>query len=216
MSTKQSADNSPSGPTEPASVSGSEGGSPPSGAQAHQGSPTGLSEVSDSVSLTAGLGDAYEGFDPSVHAVGADGKPLLKKGGGLARKRGRKVGDTGAPAQAQPAATVNPQNSDVAKTPTMSSQQAAVMIVASTTMVCKGVFGDDAWRIQDKAEFLEHVQGVKAYLDATGGLDMSPGWALVGHAIAYAGPRLESPPTQSRIQKIAGWIKGKFSGKKAE
>lgn len=193
----------------PASDGGSLGGSPPA---THQGGPTGLQEVSDSVLLSQDVQQAYTGFDSTLHAVGADGRPLMKKGGGFQRKRGRKAGDQGSPAApgtAQSAPAVN----GVSTAPQMSSQEAAIFLVASTTAICHAVFGDEVWKVTDRDEFKGYTASVKAYLDATGGLNLSPGWGLVATGTAYAAPRLESDKTKTRLSKWRDFIVSKFSRK---
>jgi hypothetical protein len=45
-------------------------------------------------------------------------------------------------------------------------------------------------------------------------MNLSPGWGLVAAGATYSLPRLQSEPTQTRLSKWAGWIKGKFSRSK--
>jgi hypothetical protein len=206
MKTEQSATGTPD------DSSGLGGGAESSGSGAtgaHQDSPTGFGVLSDSVSLGNDVSQAYAGFDPAQHAVGADGKPLMRKGGGFQRKRGRKAG-TPATGTAQSSPAVNGENPAVQMTP----EQGAVFIVATTSAICHAVFGDEAWKITDKAEFKGHTDAVRAYLEATGGMNLSPGWGLVAAGATYSLPRLQSEPTQTRLSKWAGWIKGKFSRSK--
>lgn len=169
----------------------------------HQDSPTGSSTLSDTVTLGQDVAQAYAGFDPAQHATNADGSPRMSKGGGFQRKRGRKPGQASAPGQPATVASAQPAG--------MSTDQGATMILAMTTAICAGVFGDDEWRIKEKQEFAAYKDAVKTYLDATGGLQLSPTWGLAFAGFAYAAPRLVSPPTQTRLQKIKEWFSARFS-----
>lgn len=195
------ANETPGEPTAPPSNDSSSG---ESGPQTHQEAPTGLSAVSDSVSLHQDVAQAYEGFDPTVHAVKPDGSPVMTKGGGYARKRGRKPGTT---ATQKPAGQATTQEKPAQK---ITNEQAANLILACTQGICCAVFADQAWRME-KDEFLGHRQAVQGYLEATGGFDLSPGWILAASGVMYALPRMESVPTKTRLQKFFGWIASKFS-----
>lgn len=171
-----------------------------------------MSEVSDIVGLTAGQATAYAGFDPAVHATNPDGSPRMKKGGGYAMKRGRKSGDPAA-ATAPRTSTISSANpSDEVR---IGNDQAALMLAGMTVGVCTTLLGTE-WMVTAATEKKGLVDATRAYLDATGGMDMSPGTALVlSWGGAYAFPRLALPETQSRLARFGSWVKSAVSRKRA-
>lgn len=202
MDNNESSPQTSSGAT-PASNPPDEGS--PQEAQTHQGGPTGLSAVSDSVALLDGVATAYDGFNPSIHATDAAGQPVMKKGGGYARKRGRPAGSTGT-------ASPTPAPGTVASTPgtaKMSNDMAAKIICQNTEAFCMAVFGGE-WEVTEPGEMKNMHSGIKSYLESTGGIDISPGWGLVFTMGGYAVPRLKLPETRSRLSRAFSWMKSKL------
>lgn len=171
------------------------GGVPPS--------PTGTSEVSDTLQLTAGLVQSADGFDPSIHATDSAGNPLLKKGGGFARKRGRKPGEGSTAAAPQPGATPGTPAAPVA--PKIPHAQAAAMLTVQLEAGMIGLLGPE-WQLESKEETLAVKASIQSYLEATGGLDLSPGWGLAWGLSGYALPRLPRPETQRRLGQVKDWF----------
>jgi hypothetical protein len=170
-----------------------------------------MSEVSDILTLTADQDKAYAGFDPAVHAVGADGKPLAKKGGGWQRKRGRRPGDAQAPTEPR-TSTIKAPGDDRDSDVRISNEQASLMVCALVTSGMQQILGP-AWAVTDKNEKESLVKATRAYLDATGGLDLSPGTGLMFAWAPYAMQRLPDEETQSRLKKIGLWFGGLFRRK---
>lgn len=170
-----------------------------------------MSEVSDTVTLAAHLVTAYEGFDPSLHATNPDGSPRMKKGGGFALKRGRKAG-TAVPSHAQSTITADPANPSAGQAQ-ISNQEASKMLCAMVCAGLQGVMGPE-WE-PSTAEAKALVDGTRAYLDATGGMDMSPATGLLFVWGGFGIPRLAMPETQSKLKKFGSWFAGLFSRKKA-
>lgn len=194
-----------------------EGSPPPTSSEA---APTGVQGLSNTLQLTADLEQSYAGFDPSVHAVDAAGRPVLKKGGGFARKRGRKPGEekvaanspyVSAPASAPASATgeIAPAATATAK---MDSAMSARFLAANVEMLGIALFGDE-WEVTDEKEMKQMVGGFKSYIDSVGGVEVSPNVGLMFTLGGYALPRLKKPETKSRIKKAAEWIAAKFQRK---
>lgn len=172
-----------------------------------------MSAVSDIVSLTADQVNAYEGFDPAMHAVGADGKPLAKKGGGWQLKRGRRKSDPNEPT-APRTSVIAAKSGDSADDVRISNEQAAQMLVAMATGGAQQILGP-AWAVSDKSEKNGLIEATRAYLDATGGLDLSPGMGLAFAWGPYALQRLPDEETQSRLTRFGAWVSGFFRRKKS-
>lgn len=169
--------------------------------------------MSDIVALTADQVNAYEGFDPAMHATGADGKPLAKKGGGWQLKRGRRKSDPNEPT-APRTSVITAKSGVPADDVRISNDQAAEMIVSMVTGGAQQFLGP-AWAVNDKAEKQGLVQATRAYLDATGGLDLSPGMGMVFAWTPYTIKRLPDEETQSRLGKFGVWIRGLIQRKKS-
>lgn len=164
---------------------------------------------SDLVSEAAQI---YEGFDPAVHAVNADGTPRLKSSGGYAMKRGRKPGDTGAKS-APVASTAKGTDPGAAKSPKAARQSgvitnamAAKYIFATATTGLAQVFGPE-WlpESQDEADGMRGV--IKDYFDAHGQVQISPETMLTLSLIGYSVPRVSHENTRGKIARFFEWSK---------
>lgn len=166
---------------------------------------------SDILQLSQGVSQAYDGFDPAIHQS-KDGQPVMRAGGGYAMKRGRRPGTTNSgPAAPKVDATGQP----VPQGPKITNEMAAKMIVGQTVGLCIGIFGEE-WDVDTEQEAKVLVSGVKSYLDATGGLQLSPAWGLLFVGGGYALPRVQKPETKSRLKKFASWVFGLFGRKRGE
>lgn len=156
--------------------------------------------------------ESIEEFDPSIHAVNADGTPRRKVDGSLARRRGRKGGtSSSASGEKQKKTTVSSGSvagidmTDYA----VLGDLAAGMTAATGVMV----FGAE-WDFRDPAERQGMAMAYAEYMRAKEIRDIPPGMVLTMVLVSYSVPRLQLPETQSRMQKIGGWIKSKIAGRK--
>lgn len=164
----------------------------------------------------------WVGFDPEIHAVNPDGTPKLRTNGSYALKRGRKRGGTfpvpgadhataGIPdpgadtAQATPPVTSAPQVAAA----TLNNAQTALFLVTSVTGVLSRAIGPE-WAAE-KSEVKGLSDATKAYLDATGGLNLSPGIALSLAIASYAAPRFAHENTRSRFGRMYDWCRDRFA-----
>ena len=193
-------DNEAPGSGEPASFQPDPGGAASS--EPVGGGLQGSSVVSDIVHLTAGLEREYEGFDPTIHAVGPDGKPRLRRDGSLAKKRGRKAGGSQAPIQST--VTVDPAN-PLAGQAQISNDQAAKMLCGMAVAGFQLLLGPE-WDVENQGEAKALIDGTRAYLEATGGMDMSPSVGLLFTWGGYSLPRLGKPETLSRFARFRAWM----------
>jgi hypothetical protein len=187
------------GPSTPASSDGPGDGSQ----EAVGGLPQAQQQVTGIIDLSQSVTQAYEGFDPAVHAS-KDGAPVLKKGGGYAMKRGRKGGSESV---TQTGAVSSPGNVAIPGKQQISNDQAAQMIVGLTVHGFIMLLGDE-WDVEEKDEYKALHGGFKAYLDATGGLDMSPSVGLLFVLGGYAAKRVGKPETKSRLKSVWAWVSG--------
>jgi hypothetical protein len=163
--------------------------------------------VSDTVTLTDGLTQAYAGFDPAVHATHPDGTPRLKKGGGYAMKRGRKAG-------AQVSGVSGPSVSgavgvSVPANPQMPIDQQARLVCGMVEGAFCQVFGDE-WET-DEREAKALLKATQDYLQATGGMDLSPGTGLLFAWGQYGLVRVRKPKTSEKLAEIGAWFKARFT-----
>jgi hypothetical protein len=137
-------------------------------------------------------------FDPSIHSVGADGKPRLNKDGTFRRKRGK--GKATQKVVATPVA-VSPE--DIAK-----AKQAAFITVQSLLVIATSLGGEE-W-VADASETKMMVDSWEQYYIMTGAFDMPP-WVMVLVSTGmYAAPRFRLPKTQTKLAALWGWISFKF------
>jgi hypothetical protein len=167
--------------------------------------------VSDIIGLNAEVAKAYEGFDPSIHATNPDGSPRLKKGGAFALKRGRKAG--GVAAEPHKTSTIRAVQGADSPGAQISNRQAAGMFCGMTVAGLRMLLGDE-WEPSSQQEQKALVDGMEEYLNAAGGVEMSPGVGLLFVWGAYSIPRLTMPETKTRLQKLGAWLGGLFRSKK--
>lgn len=162
-----------------------------------------------------------EGFDPSIHAVNADGTPKRRGNGSLALKRGpKRAGTTGAQGPlGAPRPTVRdvpnapgvPQMFSGAQAVQITNKEAAKQIcnlVISAMVVTVG----EEWQPASKDEADALVLGVKNYFDAKGQMTLSPEWGLVAAVLGYTVPRLYHPNTKSKLATAISFAKAKILG----
>ncbi len=158
----------------------------------------------------------WVGFDPTIHSSMPDGTPRFRVDGGYALKRGkggRKSADAGAMPSggAAPSPHVPRETSDVigsgpmvqGAAATMSNKQTAVFLVASVTGILSRAIGPEWAAEKDEQKGLNGA--VETYLDAKGGLQITPEMGLILALSAYAVPRLATENTQSKLSRFMGW-----------
>ena len=156
------------------------------------------------------------GFDPSIHSTMPDGTPRFRVDGGYALKRGkggRKSADVGTMPTGVPDPTphVSRETADVigsgpmvqGAAAAMSNKQTAVFLVASVTGILSRAIGPEWAAEKDEQKGLNGA--VETYLDAKGGLQITPEMGLVLALSAYAVPRLATENTQSKLSRFMGW-----------
>ena len=138
-------------------------------------------------------------FDPAIHSVDADGNPRLTRGGNLRVKRGsgNRTSYIGQPA---------PTRQD--------ALQAGTAIAGSIFGCCHMAFGDEwAPRVDPATGANERAAMAVAwgqYLEARGMTDIPPEILVAMVCATYALPRLVMPQTQTRMQRIGGWLKVRY------
>jgi hypothetical protein len=179
-------------------------------------------------------------FDPTKHQSLADGTPLRKKDGSWVPKGGRpkapaapkpeaapkpSQGDFDpvseslppempkpplgnapgpSPAEGEGMATPPPQ------TPAGSAQNRATAITLSAMAerLTIGLLGPDLAQTADERD--EVVAGWTVWLDSRGGINLSPGWALVACYGGIVASRMERPAVQQRVaglyHRVRSWL----------
>lgn len=172
--------------------------------------------------------EQWVGFDPAIHAVNGDGTPRLRVDGSFARKRGRggrksTDADTNTPGAddlftdldntpSQPLHV--PRETPTAPAPsttapTLNNQQTAAMLVMACTTVMGKLVGPE-W-LTEKPEQKALVDATKIYLDAKGGVNVTPEMGLFIAVSMYAVPRLAHENTRSKFGKAVDWCRDRFT-----
>ena len=181
--------------------------------------------VADAVSTAV---EQWIGFDPAIHARNPDGSPRLRVDGSYARKRGsggrkslpagddvsRETGSdlfSGVEQESHvpretPATAATP--SPTAPAPSLSSREAAAAIVITTTAILSKVVGPE-WQAE-KTEVKALTDATKTYIDAKGGLQMSPEMGLFLAVSMYAAPRFAHENTRSKFSRAMDWCRDRL------
>lgn len=165
-------------------------------------------------------------FDKAIHAVNADGSPRKTQGGAYALKRGKKGANAATGANSSPG--VKPANSNGIVVPGTTSAMSAKEQssraggagTANLLLAAAIGLGGDEWQPRkdektglDEKLMLETAFG--DYFAAKGFEDLPPGLALLAAVAMYAAPRFAMPKTQTRVQKVRGWLGAKIGRWKA-
>ena len=166
---------------------------------------------------------ALVGFDPALHLTNPDGTPRLTKKGAYMRKRGPAKGsspksttgyadlfsDTVTPAPAAvPRETVSAPAPATAAAQ-LNNRAVAAMLVTTCTTLAEKVIGPE-WKAE-KDESKALTDAARVYLDSIGGVEISPGAALAIAVVGYSLPRLAVPNTQTKLQKLGGWVSSRVA-----
>lgn len=149
-------------------------------------------------------------FNPSIHATGADGGPVINADGSFRKRRG--VG------KSSPQSRVGGKKNsagDSAAAAAKAAATAAGTALAQLTFVSGVIIGGEEWAPRKDAssgldEAAMMTDAYAQYCAAKGITDIPPGWALTVALLAYAGPRFAMPHTQSRMAKVKAWTVGKI------
>lgn len=148
-------------------------------------------------------------FDPEQHATDANGTPKKTQAGRWAKKRGRKNGSTvGGPAGQKEAAETLKGSAHV------QTGKAATSLLVTMGMM----WSEEFQPIRDHANGIDERLMLESafsdYFAAKDIDDIPPGVALTFAIVAYIGPRLTMPKTQSRTQRFGNWLGQKWLKRK--
>jgi hypothetical protein len=179
-------------------------------------------------------------FDSTKHQSSADGTPLRKKDGSWVPKGGRPKGipqpkpeASPKPSQAEfdpigeslppeipkpaleaaqgPAEAPQETQAEIPPpTPAGSAQNraTAITLAALAERVTIGLLGPDLTQTQEERD--EVVSGWTAWLDSRGGINLTPGWALVACYGGIMASRMERPGVQQRVaglyHRVRSWL----------
>jgi len=160
--------------------------------------------------LAADHASTVVGFDPSVHAVTAEGLPVLKADGEYAKRRGRKpIGVTAdrTPVTARSA----PSAVAVAVSATASHETCAAIgaLAASTLFQVSQLLLGPEWA-PDTDDKKMVPDAFTQYFASKKIEDVPPGLLLAFVLTTYALKRADKPTTKDRIAKLWGWMVSKF------
>lgn len=173
---------------------------------------TTISSVSD---LSETHAVVYEGFDPTVHAVDAEGNPKKKPDGTYAKKRGRKPGTTtasGAAGSALPPKRA-PMSANAPSTVSAGLSSEAAARQFTNAFISGGVmiFGAD-WEPEDKSEPQELKKALQDYFDADGVPNIPPWFGVALAFGAYSAKRLTKPTILEKVGQFFHKIKTSLKG----
>jgi len=146
-------------------------------------------------------------FDPAIHATDAEGRPKKTKAGKWAKKRGRKTNATG-----YTQTTTSKTSADI------EAEQAG--LATAQILFTMGVsIGGEEWQpVIDEStgrnEPLQMSQAWAEYYKSAGVTNIPPWLTVVIACSVYALPRLTMPQTQTRLQRLRGWIGQKLDARK--
>ena len=83
------------------------------------------------------------------------------------------------------------------------------MLVTTCTTLAEKVIGPE-WKAE-KDESKALTDAARVYLDSIGGVEISPGAALAIAVVGYSLPRLAVPNTQTKLQKLGGWVSSRIA-----
>lgn len=164
--------------------------------------PDTISSVSD---IAAPHSIVYDGFDPAIHAVDAEGNPKKKPNGEYAKKRGRK--SSGTVDSALPSKRANttgnaPLTGSNGHQPGLTSDAAARQFTNAFIGGGVMIFGAE-WEPEDAAEPKELKAALQDYFDSDGVPDI-PAW--FGVAIAFGGYSVKRLTKPTIADKLALWV----------
>ncbi len=167
--------------------------------------------------------EAMAGFNPDVHAIGADGKPIIKPDGSFAKKRGRKPGGKNSvsahapralPPKIAPGTGVPLPDGDLSPSVAssgdekISAEATAKMCTNLTFAVGTMVFGQDLAKPSGKDEINSIKNAYKDYFDSRGTPDLPPEIGLLFAIGAYAAPRLQHETMREKVARWGAAVKG--------
>lgn len=159
--------------------------------------------------LAATHQESHPGYDPAVHAANPDGTPKTKADGSLARKRGRKPGQTSPlPAPGQKKAPLTCEATPARISPDEAARQAANLVINGAVWIC----GEEIGVPKDKAESEGLLFSFKNYFTARGVPDIPPEIGLALGLASYIIPRLrEVEKKEGKISRAVNWVKFKIA-----
>ena len=144
--------------------------------------------------------DHITGFDPSIHAVGADGLPIPSaRGFGFRKKRGRKPGATvsASTIKAPPKTTLEKQAQKV-------SAETVAKSFLNLGIGGAVAFIGDEWDFTSKQEADDMVAAVAGYIESKGDANLSPEVMLLLVVGSYSLSRFKHQNTQSKFGAFFG------------
>lgn len=159
-------------------------------------------------------------FNPEIHATDGAGNPRLKANGAYALRRGRKSTASQSPQKPTVTKGVVIPGTVPARDAKEQESRAAGVGAANMMFVLLQAVGGSEWspRVDTNTGLDEKAMMEHAHADAFaawGVSDIPPGWALVFAYAMFAVPRFRMPQTQTRLQKLRGWMGAKIGRWKA-
>lgn len=143
--------------------------------------------------------EKHDGFNPEIHALDSEGKPLKKADGTYAKKRGRKAGSNPAgsalPSPNAPATGNAPSTLGGGLTSENAAKQICNMLLNGAV----AVFGSE-WEPENKDEAKALVFTFKDYFDIRGVPQFPPEIGLILGIGVYVIPRLKAEKTRTKLQ----------------
>lgn len=147
-------------------------------------------------------------FDKSIHVTDKEGNPVLSKNNRLKRKPGVKKQSTKLPFISQPD---SPNYRETGRE--------TVDIIVTIGKSLGGQEWEPIYIVDEKTkevkvdEYRDLCDKFSKYYEQKGIQDFPPGVALSIAMLAYVGPRLFQPHTQSKLSKVKMWFKNKLNFK---
>ena len=155
-------------------------------------------------------GYSGKAFDPLIHRVDSNGRPLISKTGKFMKRPGR---------------THNSQIGGASKEQKSPPQNIGCEMVAKTTVdsittICQMVGGEEFKPTLDPAKGIDEratmVDALRRYYEVKNISDVPPGILVVVTLSTYLIPRLFLPKTAGKIERLKNFLKSKLGKKYAQ
>jgi hypothetical protein len=168
---------------------------------------------------SAGKDKAGNAFNPAIHATNADGTPRTTVAGNYALKRGKKAGNATMVAPKSVKGVVLPGAAPQATVKEQAARLGGAQAANLGIMLLVALGGDEFHPRKDEKVGLDEKRMLEEttgdFFVANDWEDLPPGLALICAWGMFVLPRFTMPKTQTRVQRLKGWLGAKIGAWRA-